>query len=110
MIQWYFLSIDFLLYFSVLARILPISGDLEAISFTLGFLFDPKTRVNVWKGRKKRNRYISQISNKTIPNLLKRDLKKDDPNIAWFSDVSEFRYNRKRLYLSVIQALYNGEV
>ena len=33
-----------------------------------------------------------------------------NPNIAWVTDVSEFRFNRKRLYLSVIQDLYNGEV
>lgn len=64
----------------------------------------------VCKVRKKRYRYISQISNKITPNLLKRDLKKDEPNLAWVTDVSEFRFNRKRLYLSVIQDLYNGEV
>ncbi|CCV66315.1 Tra5 transposase (OrfB) [Paracholeplasma brassicae] len=64
----------------------------------------------VCKVRKKRYRYISQISNKITPNLLKRDFKKDEPNIAWVTDVSEFRFNRKRLYLSVIQDLYNGEV
>ena len=64
----------------------------------------------VCKVRKKRSRYISQISNKITPNLLKRDFKKDEPNIAWATDVSEFRFNRKRLYLSVIQDLYNGEV
>jgi site-specific DNA-adenine methylase len=64
----------------------------------------------VCKVRKRRYRYISQISNKITPNLLKRDFKKDDPNIAWVTDVSEFRFNRKRLYLSVIQDLYNGEV
>ena len=28
--------------------------------------------------------------------------------MAWVTDVSEFRFNRKRLYLSVIQDLYNG--
>ena len=60
--------------------------------------------------RKKRYRYISQISNKITPNLLNRNFKKADPNQAWVTDVSEFRVNRKRLYLSVIQDLYNGEV
>lgn len=62
------------------------------------------------KVRKKRARYISRISNKITPNLLKRDFKKDKPNLAWVTDVSEFRFNRKRLFLSVIQDLYNGEV
>ncbi len=76
-----------------------------------------KTVVRLMKGlhivckvRKKRYRYISQISNKITPNLLKRDFKKDEPNIAWVTDVSEFRFNRKRLYLSVVQDLYNDEV
>jgi len=64
----------------------------------------------VCKVRKKRYRYIYQISNKITPNLLKRDFKKEDPNQAWVTDVSEFRLNRKRLYSSVIQDLYNGEV
>jgi len=49
----------------------------------------------VCKVRKKRYRYISQISNKITPNLLKRDFKKDKPNIAWVTDVSEFRFNLK---------------
>ena len=61
------------------------------------------------KKKKEISQYL-QISNKITPNLLKRDFKKDDPNIAWVTDVSEFRFNRRRLYLSVIQDLYNGEV
>lgn len=44
------------------------------------------------------------------PYLLQRDFKKEVPNQAWVTDVSEFRFNRKRLYLSVIQDLYNGEI
>jgi len=64
----------------------------------------------VCKVRKKKYRYISQISNKITPNILNRDFKKVEPNQAWVIDVSEFRINRKRLYLSVIQDLYNGEV
>ncbi len=62
------------------------------------------------KVRRKKYRYISQISNKITPNLLDRKFKQDEPNQAWVTDVSEFRINRKRLYLSVIQDLYNGEV
>lgn len=64
----------------------------------------------VCKVRKKRYRYITQISNKITPNLLNRDFRKSEPNQAWVTDVSEFRVNRKRLYLSVIQDLDNGEV
>lgn len=64
----------------------------------------------ICKVRRKRYRYISQISNKITPNLLNRKFKQDKPNQAWVTDVSEFRINRKRLYLSVIQDLYNGAV
>ena len=64
----------------------------------------------ICKVRKKRYRYISQISNKITPNILRRDFKKENPNLAWVTDVSEFRINRKKLFLSVIQDLYNGEV
>lgn len=62
------------------------------------------------KVRKKKYRYISQISNRITPNLLKRKFRQEKPNQAWATDVTEFRINRKRLYLSVIQDLYNGEV
>ena len=64
----------------------------------------------ICKVRKKRYRYISQISNKITPNILRRDFKKENPNLAWVTDVSEFRINRKKLFLSVIQDLYNGEI
>lgn len=64
----------------------------------------------ICKVRRKKYRYISQISNKITPNRLNRKFKQDEPNQAWMTDVSEFRINRKRLYLSVIQDLYNGEV
>lgn len=62
------------------------------------------------KVRKKRYRYISQISNKIVPNILNRDFKTDKPNNLWVTDVTEFRINRKKLYLSVVQDLYNGEI
>ena len=64
----------------------------------------------ICKVRKKKYRYISRISNKITPNLLNRVFRKDAPDQAWVTDVSEFRVNRKRLYLSVIQDLYNGEI
>lgn len=43
----------------------------------------------VCKVRKKRYRYISQISNKITPNLLQRDFKKENPNLAWVTDGSD---------------------
>ena len=64
----------------------------------------------VCKVRKKKYRYISRISNKIVPNVLQRDFTADRPNIKWVTDVTEFRIHRKKLYLSVIQDLYNGEI
>ena len=64
----------------------------------------------VCKVRKKRYRYISRISNKIVPNILNREFQADKPNKKWVTDVTEFRINRKRLYLSVIQDLFNGEI
>jgi transposase InsO family protein len=64
----------------------------------------------ICKVRKRKYRYISQITNKIVPNILNRNFKSDKPNKMWVTDVTEFRVNRKRLYLSVIQDLYNGEI
>lgn len=48
-------------------------------------------------------------------NVLKRDFKTDKPNQKWATDVTEFKIvdtqgNTKKLYLSPIIDLFNGEV
>jgi transposase InsO family protein len=47
---------------------------------------------------------------KTAPNLLERNFKADMPNQKWVTDVTEFSLFGKRLYLSPILDLYNGEI
>lgn len=47
---------------------------------------------------------------KTAPNLLERNFKADKPNQKWVTDVTEFSLFGKRLYLSPVLDLYNGEI
>lgn len=52
----------------------------------------PKRRYNSYQG----------IIGKIADNLLKRDFKADKPNQKWATDVTEFRVNNDKLYLSPI--------
>lgn len=60
----------------------------------------PKRKYNSYKGT------IGKIAD----NLLKRDFKADKPNQKWVTDVTEFKVNNEKLYLSPIVDLYNGEI
>ena len=60
----------------------------------------PKRRYNSYKG----------TLGKIAKNLLKRDFKADKPNQKWVTDVTEFKVNNDKLYLSPIVDLFNGEV
>ena len=60
----------------------------------------PKRRYNSYKG----------TIGKVADNLLKRDFKADKPNQKWATDVTEFKINSDKLYLSPIIDLFNGEV
>ena len=44
------------------------------------------------------------------PNLLDRHFKTTQPNRKWVTDVTEFKVNDQKLYLSPILDLFNGEV
>ena len=44
------------------------------------------------------------------PNLLERNFKTNAPNREWVTDVTEFKVNEQKLYLSPIIDLFNGEV
>lgn len=44
------------------------------------------------------------------PNVLNRDFKAEKPFQKWATDVSEFRVKDKKLFLSPIIDLFNGEV
>lgn len=47
---------------------------------------------------------------KIADNLLKRDFNANKPNEKWATDVTEFKVNEEKLYLSPIVDLYNGEI
>mgnify|MGYP002995309944 CR=1 FL=1 len=74
------------------ARLMQIMG-LQSIQ-------RPKRRYNSYQGT------IGKIAD----NLLKRDFKADKPNQKWATDVTEFKVNNDKLYLSPIVDLFNGEV
>ena len=58
---------------------------------------------------RKYNSYRGQIG-KTAPNILNRNFKADRPNQKWATDITEFQYDGKKLYLSPIIDLFNGEI
>ena len=60
----------------------------------------PKRKYNSYKGT------IGKIAD----NLLKRNFKADKPNQKWATDITEFKVNNDKLYLSPIIDLFNGEV
>ena len=60
----------------------------------------PKRKYNSYQGN------IGKIAN----NLLKRDFKADKPNQKWVTDVTEFKVHDRKLYLSPIIDLFNGEI
>jgi putative transposase len=57
-------------------------------------------------------KYTSYRGNqgKIAANLLKQNFKADRPNLKWATDVTEFKVKDKKLYLSPIIDLFNGEV
>ncbi len=59
--------------------------------------------------RKRYQSYKGQVG-KTAPNLLNRDFSATQPNQKWVTDVTEFKVLGKRIYLSPILDLFNGEV
>ncbi|WP_412033955.1 IS3 family transposase [Priestia megaterium] len=46
----------------------------------------------------------------TAPNVLQRDFQATQPNQKWVTDVTEFHLFGKKLYLSPILDLFNGEI
>ena len=47
---------------------------------------------------------------KTVPNLLNREFNASKPNEKWVTDITEFKLFGKKLYLSPILDLFNGEI
>jgi len=55
------------------------------------------------------NSYKGEVG-EVAPNLLERHFKTNQPNRKWVTDVTEFKVNDQKLYLSPILDLFNGEV
>jgi integrase family protein len=58
---------------------------------------------------KKYRSYRGEVG-KTAPNLLNRDFHTEKPNQKWATDVTEFSLFGRKLYLSPILDMYNGEI
>ena len=59
--------------------------------------------------RRKYNSYKGELG-KIAPNLLERRFKTNEANSKWVTDVTEFKVNDQKLYLSPIIDLFNGDV
>ncbi len=82
-----------------------------------GYLINHKTVLKLMysqglKSLIRRKKYISYKSdtNEAAPNLFKQDFKADIPCIKWATDVTEFKVKDKKVYLSPIIELFNGEI
>lgn len=60
--------------------------------------------------RPKRYKVFEGASAETAPNHLQRDFEADQPNEKWVTDVTEFKVNNRKLYLSPVMDLYNREI
>jgi putative transposase len=60
--------------------------------------------------RPKRYRSYRGEIGKVAPNRLNRRFKAVQPNTKWTTDITEFKVNGQKLYLSPILDLYNGEI
>ena len=47
---------------------------------------------------------------KIAPNILQRNFKANQPEQKWVTDITEFKVKEKKLYLSPILDLFNGEI
>lgn len=60
--------------------------------------------------RRKKYRSYKGDSGKIAANVLNRDFYAEKPDQKWATDISEFRVKDKKLYLSPIIDLFNGEI
>nr|WP_234467356.1 IS3 family transposase [Kosakonia sp. S42] len=82
-----------------------------------GVLLNGKTVRKLMKGlgissliRVKKYRSYKGEQGRICDNILKRQFDALRPNEKWVTDVTEFKVNGKKLYLSPIMDLYNGEI
>ncbi|RMT74471.1 ISPsy8, transposase OrfB, partial [Pseudomonas savastanoi pv. nerii] len=60
--------------------------------------------------RPKKYRSYKGTVGKIAPNLLERNFTAQRPNQKWVTDVTEFKVANRKLYLSPVMDLYNGEI
>lgn len=60
--------------------------------------------------RPKRYKAYDGATSETAPDRLERDFTADEPNQKWVTDVTEFKVNNQKLYLSPVMDLYNREI
>jgi putative transposase len=60
--------------------------------------------------RPKRYRAFNGATSETAPNRLEREFSAERPNEKWVTDVTEFKVDNRRLYLSPVMDLYNREI
>ncbi|KFL49329.1 integrase, partial [Burkholderia pyrrocinia] len=60
--------------------------------------------------RPKKYRSYRGERGRIAPNLLNRQFEANRPNEKWVTDVTEFNVGGKKLYLSPVLDLYNGEI
>ena len=60
--------------------------------------------------RPKRYRAFKGATSEIAPNRLERDFTADRPNERWVTDVTEFKVENRKLYLSPVMDLYNREI
>ncbi len=60
--------------------------------------------------RRKKYRACRGPVGHVAPNVLDRQFQAPRPNQKWVTDITEFNVNGKKLYLSPIMDLYNGEI
>lgn len=82
-----------------------------------GYLVNHKTVYKLMKGLGLKSlirvkKYVSYRGEQGLiaPNLLQRDFKASRPNEKWATDITEFKVKNKKLYLSPIIDLFNGEI
>ena len=68
--------------------------------------------INIHPKIKKRKKYSSYKGNigKVADNILNRNFKADKPNNKWTTNITEFKINAGKVYLSPIMDLYNDEI
>ena len=60
--------------------------------------------------RPKRYKVYDGAASEKAPDRLERDFTADEPYQKWVTDVTEFKVNNQKLYLSPVMDLYNREI